>query len=141
MCYQSTGSNGDSLDECVPESVFTATEVVRLLNCRLWRPLLSPQPLLSQLTTFVNSYQPLLSTSPLLSTFVNSELTNFVLKQYQPHMSLKTRSLHLSQGTTTFVNRNVSTSYMLSHNQILPTNVFFTLRYDLQDNICFFCFS
>ena len=36
------------------------------------------QPLLSHLTSFVNSYQPLLSTSPLLSTFVNSELTSCV---------------------------------------------------------------
>ena len=39
------------------------------------RPRLSPQPLLSQLTSFVNSYQSLLSTSPL---FVYSGLTSFV---------------------------------------------------------------
>ena len=68
----------------------------------------SPQPLLSQLTSFVNSYQPLLSTSPLLSTFFNSELTSFV--NNINHLCRFRRGHHFcQQGPTIFVNRNCTT--------------------------------
>ena len=78
---------------------------------------LSPQPLLSLLTSFVNSYQPLLSTSPLLSTFVKSEVTSFV--NNINHLCRYIRGHYFcQQGPTRYVTRNfiiLSMSAMLSH--------------------------
>ena len=56
-------------------------------------PFLSPQPLLSQLTSFVNSYQPLLQTSPLLST------------QSSPVLSTISTTYVATDEVTTFVNK------------------------------------
>ena len=73
-------------------------------------PTFFTSPLSSQLTSFVNSYQPLLSTSPLFPTFVNSELTSFV--NNINHLCRYRRGHYFcQQGPTTL---NLSTVIVLS---------------------------
>ena len=72
-------------------------------------------------TTFVTAHHfcQFISTAFVnLTTFVNfcQLRTHQFCQHYQTLMSLQTRSLLLSQGLITFVNRNLSTSSMLSHN-------------------------